>query len=343
MEAKKEDIKIYGKLVNVTTENVVADAEQIWDSYYRKNQTAVNRSMRDDFTKFAKNPTFESAVFTGDSTFQGNMAVEKSLSVKGSSTFQDQATFNGTIRAHGTPNGLVVDHKIITNDIEVMGTFQALNIDTNNLVVHNLLKVENGGSFRVDGDTILNNLSVSGNLDIPNATTAKYGSVRLATSPSGQASTDVLTVGLVKNMLQYVLPTSSENNILIYSNGKWVTSAIDQVINSNATINEHIKSITKNTSYTKNEVYTKGDVYNKSEVDNKISSNMNTVYTKQEVYTKSQTYSKAEVTQLLQDLKESILREYKDSCLWETSGTEYIVPKNSKKIKVSAAYKNAQS
>ena len=29
MEAKKEDIKIYGKLVNVTTENVVADAEQI--------------------------------------------------------------------------------------------------------------------------------------------------------------------------------------------------------------------------------------------------------------------------------------------------------------------------
>lgn len=277
MEAKKEDIKIYGKLVNVTTENVVADAEQIWDSYYRKNQTAVNRSMRDDFTKFAKNPTFESAVFTGDSTFQGN------------------------------------------------------------------LKVENGGLFRVDGDTILNNLSVSGTLDIPNATTAKYGSVRLATSPSGQASTDVLTVGLVKNMLQYVLPASSENNILIYSNGKWVTSAIDQVINSNATINEHIKSITKNTSYTKNEVYTKGDVYNKSEVDNKISSNMNTVYTKQEVYTKSQTYSKAEVTQLLQDLKESILREYKDSCLWETSGTEFIVPKGSKKIKVSAAYKNAAS
>ena len=79
MEAKKEDIKIYGKLVNVTTENVVADAEQIWDSYYRKNQTAVNRSMRDDFTKFAKNPTFESAVFTGDSTFQGNMAVDKAL------------------------------------------------------------------------------------------------------------------------------------------------------------------------------------------------------------------------------------------------------------------------
>ena len=260
MEAKKEDIKIYGKLVNVTTENVVADAEQIWDSYYRKNQTAVNRSMRDDFTKFAKNPTFESAVFTGDSTFQ------------------------------------------------------ALNIDTKNLVVHNLLKVENGGSFRVDGDTILNNLSVSGTLDVPNATTGKYGSVRLAASPSGQASTDVLTVGLVKDMLQYVLPASSENNILIYSNGKWITSAIDQVINSNTTINEHIKSVTQNTSYTKNEVYTK-----------------------------SQTYSKAEVTQLLQDLKESILKEYNGDSLWQPSGKEYIIPKDGKKIKVNAAYKNVIS
>lgn len=341
MEAKKEDIKIYGKLVNVTTENVVADAEQIWDSYYKKDQTSVNRSMRDDFTKFAKNPTFESAVFTGDSTFQGNMSVDKSLSVKGSSTFQDQATFNGTIRAHGTPNGLVVDHKIITNDIEVMGTFQALNIDTNNLVVHNLLKVENGGLFRVDGDTVLNNLSVSGNLDVPNATTTKYGSVRLATSPSGQASTDVITVSLVKSLLQYVLPTSSENNILIYSNGKWITSAVDQVINGNESINNHIKSITTNTSYTKSEVYAKGDVYNKSEIDDKLSQINNNTYTKQDVYTKSQTYSKAEVTQLLSDLKDSILKEYKDSCLWEKDGTEYIKPKDNKQVKATHVIKMA--
>ena len=113
-------------------------------------------------------------------------------------------------------------------------------------------------------------------------------------------------------MLQYVLPASSENNILIYSNGKWITSAIDQVINSNTTINEHIKSVTQNTSYTKNEVYTKGDVYNKTEV-----------------------------TQLLQDLKEQIIRECKSNCLWEASGTEYIVPKDNKNIIVKAAYKKA--
>ena len=115
-------------------------------------------------------------------------------------------------------------------------------------------------------------------------------------------------------MLQYILPTSSENNILIYNNGKWITSAIDQVINSNTTINEHIKSITKNTSYTKNEVYTKDDVYNKTEV-----------------------------TQLLQDLKQQIIRECKDSCLWQIGGTDFIVPKDNKKIKVNAAYKNVIS
>ena len=70
---------------------------------------------------------------------------------------------------------------------------------------------------------------------------------------------------------------------------------------------------------------------------------MNTVYTKQEVYTKSQTYSKAEVTQLLQDLKESILKEYNGDSLWQSSGKEYIVPKDGKKIKVNAAYKNVIS
>ena len=44
MEAKKEDIKIYGKLVNVTTENVVADAQQIWDSNFEENQQNINKN-----------------------------------------------------------------------------------------------------------------------------------------------------------------------------------------------------------------------------------------------------------------------------------------------------------
>ena len=49
MEAKKEDIKIYGKLVNVTTENVVADAQQIWDSNFEENQQNINKSIRNNF------------------------------------------------------------------------------------------------------------------------------------------------------------------------------------------------------------------------------------------------------------------------------------------------------
>ena len=55
MEAKKEDIKIYGKLVNVTTENVVADAQQIWDSNFEENQQNINKSIRNDFNSFKKN------------------------------------------------------------------------------------------------------------------------------------------------------------------------------------------------------------------------------------------------------------------------------------------------
>ena len=57
MEAKKEDIKIYGKLVNVTTENVVADAQQIWDSNFEENQQNINSQQifekRKSFRNFA--------------------------------------------------------------------------------------------------------------------------------------------------------------------------------------------------------------------------------------------------------------------------------------------------
>lgn len=98
MEAKKEDIKIYGKLVNVTTENVVADAQQIWDSNFEENQQNINKSIRNDFNSFKKNPQFENATFTGNSTFGGDVKVNENFSVDG------ESNFNGVIKAHGLPS-----------------------------------------------------------------------------------------------------------------------------------------------------------------------------------------------------------------------------------------------
>ena len=237
MEAKKEDIKIYGKLVNVTTENVVADAQQIWDSNFEENQQNINKSIRNDFNSFKKNPQFENATFTGNSTFDGDVKVNKNLSVDG------ESNFNGVIKAHGLPNSIIADHKITTNDLEVMGTFTALNLDVNNLTVHGLLKVENEGELRIDGDTTLNNVTINGNFNAPHATTQKFGIVRLAESMDDTDGTDVVTVSILKTLSQNLLPEGKEGNILVFKNGKWVADDALQQINNN--VNQTITNLTE--------------------------------------------------------------------------------------------------
>lgn len=237
MEAKKEDIKIYGKLVNVTTENVVADAQQIWDSNFEENQQNINKSIRNDFNSFKKNPQFENATFTGNSTFGGDVKVNKNLSVDG------ESNFNGVIKAHGLPNSIIADHKITTNDLEVMGTFTALNLDVNNLTVHGLLKVENEGELRIDGDTTLNNVTINGNFNTPHATTQKFGIVRLAESMDDTDGTDVVTISILKALSQNLLPEGKEGNILVFKNGKWVADDALQQINNN--VNQTITNLTE--------------------------------------------------------------------------------------------------
>ena len=237
MEAKKEDIKIYGKLVNVTTENVVADAQQIWDSNFQENQQNVNKSIRSDFNSFKKNPQFENATFIGNSTFNGNVKVNENFSVDG------ESDFNGVIKAHGIPNSIIADHKITTNDLEVMGTFKALNLDTNNLTVHGLLKVENEGELRIDGDSVFNNATINGNFNAPHATTQKFGIVRLAESMDDVDGTDVVTVSILKTLSENILPEGNEGDILVFKNGKWVAGDALQQINNN--VNQTITNLTE--------------------------------------------------------------------------------------------------
>ena len=50
--AKNEDIKVYGKLVSMSTENVVADSEQIWDEALKKNQYDINSQTQSKFGEY---------------------------------------------------------------------------------------------------------------------------------------------------------------------------------------------------------------------------------------------------------------------------------------------------
>ena len=52
-----EDIKILGRLVNISTEGVVADASQVYDSTQHKNQEVINSEMKNK-TKNATTTTY---------------------------------------------------------------------------------------------------------------------------------------------------------------------------------------------------------------------------------------------------------------------------------------------
>ena len=52
VHARNEDIKVYGKLVSMSTENVVADSEQIWDKGLNKNQSEINFVTQSKFGQY---------------------------------------------------------------------------------------------------------------------------------------------------------------------------------------------------------------------------------------------------------------------------------------------------
>lgn len=52
VSVRNEDIKVYGKLVSVSTENVIADAGQIWDDNLKKNQQDINTSTSNKFGEY---------------------------------------------------------------------------------------------------------------------------------------------------------------------------------------------------------------------------------------------------------------------------------------------------
>ena len=49
------DIKIYGKLVNATTDNIIAGADQIYDSNQSKFQSKINEENKNNIANIQQN------------------------------------------------------------------------------------------------------------------------------------------------------------------------------------------------------------------------------------------------------------------------------------------------
>lgn len=309
MNNTNEDVQIYGKLVNVSTEGIVTDATSVWSEKYKKTVEDVIKDINNKVDDFRANPEFDKATFHGDVLFEGNTTVEGNTTTNGDSTVNGNQDINGilnvynNIKAHGNPIGLEVDHRIVCNDLTVNGVFRALQLDCNTLTAHNLIK--NEGDLRVDGDTILNNVTINGTLDAQHASTQKFGMVRLAEDLQDPDGTDVATIGIIQDLSRNLLPNGEEGQVLVFKNGKWVADDALQQINNN--VNQTISNL-------KTEVNT---------IKANLTEQFNTL--------------KTDLTNQFNTFKQELL----GSQYWEVNSSDEVVPKNDRSVRARHFYKNA--
>ena len=115
--ARNEDIKVYGKLVSMSTENVIADSEQIWDEALKKNQSDINSQTQSKFGEYLP--------LTGGDIY-GNLNVDGTVGLNGTLTLDD-----GSNAAHFTPTSIELSMSNDSGDTHVT----AKTINTNEVLL----------------------------------------------------------------------------------------------------------------------------------------------------------------------------------------------------------------
>ena len=130
--ARNEDIKVYGKLVSMSTENVVADSEQIWDEALKKNQSDINSQTQSKFGEYLP--------LTGGN-INGNMNVDGTVGLNGTLTLGDSLHIEeGNFNFEGEDN-------------------ESLTINYNGLT-YAFTETDSQGFKVKEGDAQLNNITV---------------------------------------------------------------------------------------------------------------------------------------------------------------------------------------
>lgn len=130
--ARNEDIKVYGKLVSMSTENVVADSGQIWDEALKKNQSDINSQTQSKFGEYLP--------LTGGD-INGNLDVYGTVGLQGPLTLGDSLRIEeGNFAFEGENN-------------------ESLTINYNGLT-YAFTETDSQGFKVKEGDAQLNNITV---------------------------------------------------------------------------------------------------------------------------------------------------------------------------------------
>ena len=153
--ARNEDIKVYGKLVSMSTENIVADSEQIWDEALKKNQSDINSLTQ---SKFGKYLPLAGGRIDGDLSVTGRVDLGGPLAIALGINAGMITVDDGNNSAHFTPTSIelglgddsdethISANKIITQKISMA--------DAKPLITHNLfitpgsIEMNQGGTKR---------------------------------------------------------------------------------------------------------------------------------------------------------------------------------------------------
>lgn len=158
--ARNEDIKVYGKLVSMSTENVVADSEQIWDEALKKNQSDINSQTQ---SKFGEYLPLSGGKMTGtlDIDFtEGIQIIEHDLSPRntyiGNGSIKIEQLDGDTSRVNSKTE--IDSNSITTTNATVANKVKANGFLANNNGNSNTVWTTNGGS--IDLINLLKNAAI---------------------------------------------------------------------------------------------------------------------------------------------------------------------------------------
>lgn len=158
--ARNEDIKVYGKLVSMSTENVVADSEQIWDEALKKNQSDINSQTQSKFGEYLPLSGGKMTGTLGIDFTEGIQIIENDLSPR------NTYISNGSIRIEqldGDTSRVNSKTEIDSNSITTTNATVANKVKANGFLANNngnsnTVWTTNGGS--IDLINLLKNAAI---------------------------------------------------------------------------------------------------------------------------------------------------------------------------------------
>lgn len=205
MNINDNDVKVLGRVVAITTENKVAEAEQVWDGKFSYNFGGETLGATDQHTI---NELFAGKILALDAA--GLISNGDTLNITKNISFAE----GKGISLNKIYGNLIVTGKLTANSAQIDGKLTAQEIETDDLTVNSSLtgatnaSLDWNGPVNIDGNVKVqgsnHTVRIDGDLSAgtisgPKATTNKFGVVRLATGLDDPDANDVVTVATMKD------------------------------------------------------------------------------------------------------------------------------------------------